>query len=400
MTKLQCFCILAMIALASGCSWFTDEEEDTRQPAELTAIDIEVSLQRLWSNNIGRGAEDKQIKLLPGHSGSRVFAASADGTVKAIDFGTGRTIWEVNIEDFYSEAERLVAFSDSTDSITGGTGVGDDLVMVGSAAGEVLAIHQADGTLAWRAVTSSEILSPPQADSGIVVAQTIDGKVAAFDSQSGERKWIYSTSTPSLTLRGTSTVILGDYVIAGFSNGRISVLDKARGLAVIDQRVAAPQGKSDLERLVDIDGIMIQRGAQLFVVSYQGNLMMIDLTRQGRHQMLKETSSAVGLGSGFGNIYLATADSEISAINMDTGKEAWETSALLYRDVTTPVAISSYLAIGDFEGYLHLMAQSDGRFVGREKIDKEGLTSQVVVDGSRIYIMGNSGRLSAYEIRQ
>jgi outer membrane protein assembly factor BamB len=72
---------------------------------------------------------------------------------------------------------------------------------------------------------------------------------------------------------------------------------------------------------------------------------------------------------------------------------------LLYRDITAPVAVSSYVAVGDFEGYLHLIAQSDGRFVGREKLDSSGLTAPVIVDGSRIYVITNSGRLLALEVR-
>jgi len=385
--------------LVAGCSWFGEKEEEVRVPVELQPIKEEIRLNRLWDVNIGRGAEDKAIKLVPAFSGSRVFAASADGSVKALNSATGRVIWKQNIENFYSESEQKIAFSKSTDTITGGVGVGDDLVLVGSAAGEVVALNQSDGSLAWRALTTSEVLSPPQARDQLVVAQTIDGKVAGYDSLDGERKWIYSTSIPSLTLRGTSTPIIADYIVVGFSNGRIAVLDKARGLAVIDQRVAAAKGKSDLERLIDIDGSMALVGSQLYVASYQGNLIAVDLAASGRVRWGHEASSVVGLGAGFGNIYIAEEDSILIAVDGDNGKEVWETKALQYRDITTPVTIGSYVAVGDFEGYIHLLAQSDGRFVGRRIIDKKGLSSSTVVDGRRLYIMGNSGRLSALEIQ-
>ena len=136
-----------------------------------------------------------------------------------------------------------------------------------------------------------------------------------------------------------------------------------------------------------------------YVASYQGKLIAIALAGGGRIIWLKETSSTVGLGAGFGNIYLATADSEINAIDMDDSTDVWQTDALKFRDITSPVAIGSYIAVGDFEGFLHLLAQSDGRFVGRQMVDKKGLNSPVVVDGSRLYVLGNSGRLSAFEIR-
>ncbi|MBV1877207.1 MAG: outer membrane protein assembly factor BamB [Pseudomonadales bacterium] len=401
-TNVTSVLLVLLTLMLSGCSFFKgddDDDEDIRQPAELVRFDEEVNIERLWSVAIGRGAEDKAIQLVPAYAGSRVFAASADGSVKALNSANGKVIWQINIEDFYSAEERKVAFNDSADSITGGVGLGEELVLVGSSAGDIVAMNQSDGSLAWRADTTSEVLAPPQAKNNIVVAQSIDGKIAAFDPLDGSRLWLYATSVPSLTLRGTSTPIVTDYVLAGFANGRIAVIDIQQGLAVMDQRIAASLGKSDLERLVDIDGLMVQEGGNLFVVSYQGNLVAIDLAKNGQLLWAREASSTVGLGSGFGNVYLATADSELIAIDMDTSRDSWDTKALLYRDITSPVATGSYVVVGDFDGYLHVLAQSDGRFVGRQMVDKKGLTSPAVIDGSRIYIYGDSGRLSALEIR-
>jgi outer membrane protein assembly factor BamB len=382
----------------SGCSWFGSDEEETEVPVELQPISAEVNIRKLWDVDIGRGAEDKAIKLVPAFSGSRIFAASADGTVKALNSAKGREIWRVNIKDFYSESERKIAFSKSSDTITGGVGVGEDLVLVGSAAGEIVAINQSDGSLAWRTVTSSEVLAPPQASDRLVVAQTIDGKVAGFDALDGERKWLFSTTVPSLTLRGTGTPIMKEFVIVGFANGRVAILDAVRGLAVMDQRIAAAQGKSDLERLVDIDGLMVLDGTRLYVATYQGNIVAIDMAARGQTLWAQPASTTVGLGFGFGNVYMAQDDSVIKAMDGDNGKEVWQNESLLYRDITTPVTTGSYLAVGDFEGYMHLVAQSDGRFVGRRIVDKKGLSSHVVVDGGRLYVMGNSGRLYALEI--
>lgn len=397
--KVKQLAILLLTLTAVGCSIFEDDEEEVREPAELTAITTEVELDRLWEANIGRGAEDKAIRLVPGFSGSRIFAASADGTVKALESGTGREIWRVDIKQFYSEAEQRNAFNKTADTITGGVGVGDELVLVGSSAGEVVAMNQSDGSLAWRAAATSEILSPPQADGGLVVAQSIDGKIAAYDGLDGERRWLYSASIPSLTLRGTAVPHLSDGVITGFANGRIVVIQRDRGIPVIEQRIAAAQGQSDLERLVDIDGLIARDGNMLYAASYQGNIVAIDLAQNGRPRWGAPASTVTGVSFGFGSVYFSSADGELVAYNANNGNENWKTDALLYRDLTAPVPVSSYLAVGDFEGYLHLVAQSDGRFVGRVRVDSDGLNSPVVVDGSRMYVLGNSGRLSAFELR-
>ncbi len=397
---------LAIVTLFTlgGCSWFDtgwfSKDDDEIVPTKLTKIEEEVRLVNLWDRNLGKGADDSAIKLIPALSGSRVFGASADGNVFGLDAVNGNVVWEVNVADFYSEEERAVAFSKDIDVITGGVGQGSGLVVIGSAAGELVALNDEDGSLAWKAKTASEVLAPPQVDGDIVVAQSIDGKVAAYNINDGERKWIYTTSIPSLTLRGTSTpIVTSEFVIAAFANGRLSVLDRKGGLAAIDQRVGISKGKSDLERLIDIDGAMVMDGTSLYAVSYQGNMVMLDLAAAGRVRWGMEASSVVGLGAGFGNIYLAGADSKLTAIAMDSKRELWAIESLLNRDITSPVTLSSYIAVGDFEGYIHLIAQSDGRFVARKKVDGDGVSAPVVVDGSRVFVITNGGRLFAMEVR-
>ena len=229
--------------------------------------------------------------------------------------------------------------------------------------------------------------------------QTIDGKVAAYDAIDGSSKWIYTTNIPALTLRGTSTPIISDDVIVvGFSSGRVTLLERDTGFVRLEQRVGVAQGSSDLERLVDIDGAMAMENGRLYAASFQGGIVGLDLV-SGRVLWSEEASSVSGVGTGFGNVYLASSDSQISAHNADNGREVWRVDALLHRDITAPVAMGSYIAFADFEGYLHLMAQSDGRFVGRRKIDGAGVRSGVVAEGGRLYAMSNKGSLFVLEIR-
>ena len=390
---------LAVPLLVSGCSWFGDKDEEVIKPAALTRISSEVDLRSLWAVRVGAGADDKAIKLEPAIKNGRVFAASADGTVLALQGSSGQKIWTQDVREIYTEAERNHAFAKDIDVITGGVGIGYDIVLVGTAAGEVLALRQSDGSLAWRAAVSSEVLAPPQVLNQLAVAQSIDGTLVGLDAFTGEKRWSYTTTLPALTLRGTSTPILrDDVVVAGFANGRVALIDPERGIAAVDERVAAAKGRSDLERLIDIDGKMVYQNGRLYVASYQGRVLAIDLNA-GRPLWSEDASTTVGLGAGFGNVYLASVSDELTAYDMDNGRIQWQIDALMHRDLTNPVAVGSYLAVGDFEGYVHLIAQSDGRFVGRQRVDAKGLYTPVVADGNRLFVMGNSGRLSAFEIQ-
>jgi outer membrane protein assembly factor BamB len=390
---------LALSAM-SGCSWFGgDDEPEEIKPNPLPKINEEVRLEVLWNHKIGGGSGDRAIRLRPAILGGRVFAASADGNIKALTTDKGRIIWEAEVKDFYTKEELSFGFSKGLDVITGGVGAGGDLVVVGTGSGEILALNQSDGSLAWKSRVASEVLSQPQIDDDLVVVQSIDGKVAAYDAIDGTRKWVYTTNIPSLTLRGTATPIISDDVIlVGFSSGRVVLLDRETGFPGLDHRVGVAQGDSDLERLVDIDGAMAMEDGRLYAASFQGRIIGIDVTA-GRILWSEEASSVSGVGTGFGNVYLASSDSQISAYNGDNGREVWRVDALLHRDITAPVAMGSYLAFTDFEGYLHLMAQSDGRFVGRRKVDGSGVRSGVVAEGGRLYAMGNKGSLFVLGIR-
>ena len=400
MRDLRNLALLAFLAVATGCSWFGDDDEPEEiQPNPLPAIQEEVTLQVIWSQKIGKGADDREVKLIPTVVDTRVFAAAPDGTVKALTTDTGREIWSRKIRDLYTKEELADAFSKDVDTITGGVGVGGDLVVVGAASGELVALNQSDGSLAWRVTASSEILSPPLVDRDRVVAQTIDGKVTAYDAVDGQTLWVYTMNTPALTLRGTARPMLYDeLVIVAFANGRVAFLDREKGLAVFDQRIGIAQGTTDLERLVDIDGAMQIVAGKLYVASFQGRIVGIDIS-SGRMLWAEELSSLTGVGSGFGNVYAARADSQLTAYNGSNGREIWNIDALLYRDITAPVALGSYLAFTDFEGYAHVVAQSDGRFVGRRKIDGKGVQAGLVSAGGRLYALTDSGTLAAIEIR-
>lgn len=398
--KLKRILLLILLPVfVTGCSWFGgDDKQEEIKPNPLPSYKQEVAVTAVWSRSIGKGAGDRAIRLKPAVSGGRIYAAAADGHVKALATDSGRPVWEVQVKRFYSKAELANGFSEDLDTITGGVGVGGDLVVVGTGSGDIVAMNQSDGSFAWKSKASSEVLAPPQIDGDLVVVQSIDGKVTAYDAVDGSQRWVYTTNTPSLTLRGTATpALLDDIVIAAFSNGRVAFLDRERGLAAYDQRIAVSQGTTDLERLVDIDGALAIDDGKLFVASFQGRLVAIEIA-SGRMIWAEETSSVEGVGSGFGNVYLATADSQLVAFNGDNGREIWRDDSLLHRDITAPASIASYLVFTDFDGYLHVLAQSDGRIVGRRKIGSS-VKSGTLVAGGRVYALGDSGTLTAMEIR-
>ena len=250
----------------------------------------------------------------------------------------------------------------------------------------------------WRAVVSGEVLSAPQGDGRYVVAQTYDGKLMGFDYETGETRWTYTSDVPVLTLRGTGTpMILGDNAIAGFADGKVVAVNLRSGNVAWESRVAIPQGRSEIERIVDLDGSMALQGNELYVASYQGRLVAID-TRSGRRLWQRNVSSVSGVGVGFGNVYVADDDGTVSAFLRNGQGVRWQNIDLGFRELSRPTPVNSYVATVDFEGYLHLLSQVDGEIVGRTKVDSKGARADMIARGNRLFVYTNDGALKAYDV--
>ena len=364
-------------------NWFGGDEE-VNPPVELETIQAEVSLQTEWSVSIGNGQGSNYTEITPVIDGDLIFAASEDGDIAAIRASSGDIHWLTRL--------RTV--------ITGGVGAGSGLVMVGTQQAEIVVLDQITGDELWRTSVSSEVLSPPQTNGDVVVAQTVDGKLLALDVEDGNQRWIYETNLPALTLRGTSRPVITSTgaVIAGFSNGTLVAVSAADGIWRWEERVAVPEGQYDIDRVIDVDGDLLLDGNRILASSYQGNLMAFDVA-SGRIVWGMEASSYHGLDRGFGNIYYCSDRSHIVAVRDNSNDIVWENENLAYRAITAPTAINNYVAVGDFEGYLHLLSQIDGRIVGRTRIDNDGVRSNLLVKDGWLYAYGNSGRLTALSLR-
>ena len=352
-------------------------------PAELTDIDDEVNLRRLWSVRVGNGQGDDYNKITPAIDGNIIYAASADGEVMAMETDSGDVVWRTRLGT----------------SLSGGVGAGAGLVFVGTQEAMVIVLNQSDGSERWRRQVTSEVLSAPQTDGEVVVVQTLDDKLIALDIETGDQSWTYEATLPPLTLRGTSTPLLAaDMAIAGFSNGTVVAVDADNGVLRWEQRVAVPEGRYDIDRVIDVDGDLMLVGGRLFASSYQGNLMAYDIN-SGRVVWGHKASSYHGMELGFGNIYYCDDRSHVVAVRNNSETTVWENDDLSHREITAPTAFSNYLAVADFEGYLHILSQVDGRLVGRTRIDDDGVRAKILAEDGVLYAYGNSGRLTALSLR-
>ena len=380
MKRYKYMAVLALALLAVGCSSASKKE---LKPQALEKISAEIELKKEWSASVGAGQGKFWNSLTPAVDGEAIFAADVNGRVAAFDRYTGKTLWTRKLKV----------------SVSGAVGVGSGRVVVGTLSGDVIALDAATGEDLWRSKVPSEVLAAPATNGDVVVVQTQDDRLIALEASSGQQRWIYENTPAVLTLRGTSAPLLTDYVVyAGLSTGKVIAIDTQRGLPIWEQRIAVPTGRTELERMVDIDGGLLLSGNTLYVASYQGRVAGLD-AQSGQVLWQREASSYVGVAEGFGNTYVSLAEGAVEGVDERSSTAMWSNKNLLRRQLSGPAVFSSYIAVGDYQGYLHILSQLDGRFVARTKIAGKGVRVQPLVVGGWLYVYGNGGKLVALTIK-
>ncbi len=371
------FCMA--LAACSMLSFFSDKDEGF-EPAELIKFKATVKIKRLWTAKLGGDSEFLRVALRPAGDGSRIYAASRDGSVSAFDPADGKRLWRTDLEL----------------DLSAGPGVGEGLVAVASSDGLVIVLDAADGTEHWRANIGGESLARPLITDDAVIVQTVDNHLRALRVFDGSERWVVLQSVPTLTMRGSASPILsGSNVVAGFDNGKLIAVELDSGNVAWESMLAPPTGRSDLERLSDVDGAMAIVGQDIYAAGYHGRIGAI-AAESGQILWANETSSFVGVSADWSSLYTIQDDGVLIALVRRSGAESWRNEALLRRDPTLPVPFHLMVVVGDMEGYLHFFSNLDGEPVARVKFGGEAISSGPVVLANRLYVQSDSGSIAAY----
>ena len=394
-------CLVLLFSLVCSCSIFRGNRaaktSDPDDVAPLLTFTPEIVVQRVWSKKVGNGLGRKYVELTPAILADRVFVADAYGLVLALDRFSGKVIWRTEVGEPDRKSWLDVSNRSDPSFVSGGVGVGSGKVFVGTVRGDIIALDVGDGAELWRETLSSEILAPAVADFGVVVVQTADGKMYALDSETGNSRWVYDTQDPIVTLRGTANPVLSDgNAYAGFANGTLAAVELASGFPIWEQRLTIPEGTSELERINDIDGRPLVLGQVVFAASHQGATQARRRT-DGFMLWEEDHPSFHALAEGLDFVFVVRDDDVVVAAQQQSGTEAWKQDAFYNRTLTDPLAFHNYIVLGDAQGYLHVIAQSDGRLLGRHKIGSPMRSPMVEEDGI-FYALSNRGTLEALRI--
>lgn len=374
---------MSLVALGLfGCAG----EEDTIVMAPLPVVESQFTPATEWTASIGDGVGHYFSKLSPVYAYGKVFVASRDGEVKALDPETGKTLWEVDLE------------GDQPARLSGGLTASYDKLYIGDENGQAFALSVDDGSVVWKKDIDGEVLAKPLADESLVMFHTSKGALVALKEDSGEPFWEINNDVPNLTLRGDSSpVSISGGVFWGMANGRLAAALIQRGQLLWQQPIGTPKGSTEIDRLVDVDASPLIIGSNLYAVGVNGQLVAIDL-RSGAPMWKRTYSSATDLASDGSRIFVVTDKDHIAAVDVRSGTPLWTNDSLEYRQLTAPVLINQYLVVADGEGYLHWIDRATGKFVAQQLIDEDGIAVPPVETDDGFVIITREGDIKKMQI--
>ena len=386
---------LALIVLCafalSGCStikgWFGGKDKAGKkaaEPAELTDFTPTATVSRLWSAKAGKGEKRLGARQAPAIADGRVYAAAVEGGVHAFDLRTGALLWKY----------------DSKLGLSGGPGVGDGLVAVGGLEGDVVALDAATGAEKWRAKVPNEVIAAPAIGQGMVFVHSNDGRITAFDEASGERRWFWNHDLPNLTVRGNSAPTLGPgYLFVGNDDGTVAALSVVDGRPLWLQAIAQPDGRTELERMADVDGAPVLDGTTLYASSFKRQTMAIDAPN-GRPIWAHDSGGPGSVALASDRVVVSDPSGTVWALDKTSGSALWSQSVLARRDLSSPAVQGDYAVVGDFDGYLHWLRLDTGALAARVRTGRDAIRGTPAVADGILVVEDTGGGLNAYRLGQ
>ncbi|MYM41138.1 outer membrane protein assembly factor BamB [Duganella qianjiadongensis] len=367
----------SLLAMLAGCSLFSSK--DTKiQPAALVELKGGVTPRTVWKYSLGKAGN---AVFTPALVGDSLFVADGDGVLARLSAATGKEQWRVK----------------TGSDLTAGVGSDGEVVAVGGTKGVILA-YDGSGKQLWKAQATSEVLSSPVVGGGLVVVRSVDNQITAFDAKSGAKRWSVARTTPALTLRNApGMVINGANVYVAQPGGKLLVLVLATGLQRYEVVVGEPRGATELERVTDIAGTPVVFEKDVCAVSYQGRVACFDALTGAPHWS-KPASSDVGVTVDQRFVFVSDDKGEVAAYSRENGSNAWKNDKLSYRRLSTPVSYGRAVAVGDFQGYVHLLSREDGAFIGRAATDGSPIQADPVIAGANLIFQTQSGTVTALAV--
>lgn len=362
-------CLAAVVAL-TGCSSGPKKPE----PAPLEPVAALLPARQAWTLSVG----PVNPLLMPAVRANALALANAAGAVTVIDADAGRVRWQ----------------ADAGAPMAAGVGFDGQRVALVTRDNDLVVLTERG--VAWRARLAARVFTAPLVAGGRVFVQAGDRSVTAFDAATGARLW-------TQTSRGTEPLVLqqagvldaaGNTLLAGIG-GRLVGLDPDTGRVQWDAPIGRSRGANEIERLVDLVGRVARDGDVVCARAFQSAVGCVD-TARGRLLWTQPADGGVGLQADAERVYATEGNGRILALQRSDGARAWTNERLLHRGLSAPLVIGRSLAVGDAQGYVHLLSRTDGAFLNRFATDGSAVVEGPLQVGNTLVAVTRNGGVFAW----
>ncbi|NBT45150.1 MAG: outer membrane protein assembly factor BamB [Gammaproteobacteria bacterium] len=373
----------AVKELATSVEGLISGTDNAEPPKELEPLEPTVAMNILWKTSVGKGYDGRVVNLVPAVTSSAVYVADRRGLLEAHARQDGERLWS----------------HETALEISAGPVVAGDKLLMGTSNAEIIAVSIVDGALLWKATLTSEMLALPRVAHNVVVVRTSDGRLVGLDLQHGGLKWSHERSIPPLSVRSQgSPTIVGDLVLDGFGGGKLIALSLQDGRLVWETTAATGRGRSEVERLVELDADPLVEDETVYITGFQAGITAVNIPDGEILWHQNGAYSSHGMAPGRHAFFISDTNSDVARFDSANGVEKWKQTALHQRRLTVPATVRNYVVVGDFEGYLHALSADDGRLVGRLEMDNEPILAPPVFHEETLFVYSSSGVLAAIGI--
>jgi len=364
-----------LAALLGGCA----ADPVRVPPSELQAFTAGARLEPVWRAETEPSGQGRFEPLVTEAS---VYVADAEGGVRRFERATGEVRWA----------------AEPAGALASGVGGDDDTVYVAGFDGEIVALDAATGEERWRSSASSEVLAPVSTGFGALVVRSADGRLAAMDPATGRERWSASWTPPALTVNGYSRPLLLDGgLLVGLDDGRLLALNTGNGRPIWETALGTASGRSEVERLADIDADIRVDDEGIYAVGFQGRVARIEPAR-GQIVWSVPMSSTAGLAVDEDSVYVVDDESVVHALDKRDGRLRWSQDGFRGRRLTTPLRLGDALVSGDLEGYVHVLDRATGEPIARRRVARSAIRARPAGEGDSVVVQSGGGRVVALRL--
>lgn len=377
---------------ATNANWSQPGGNAAKSPGHLTLAEAP---QRAWSVQVAGASNRERLAATPIIHDGKVYVIDTAATVSAFDATNGAKLWGTQLEVNKDGRPSRFGGGVSTDGTT---------LFATNGVGDVAALDASNGTVRWTKRPAGPLRGAPTLSNGNAYVMTQDNQIYAVRMVDGEAQWneagpigasgIFGVAAPAAA-QGT--------VIAGYSTGELAAYRYENGRSLWSDTLSRTAMSTSVSTLTDIDADPVIDRGRVFALGQGGRMAAYELVTGQRIWEINIAGISTPVVSGEW-VFVMTSDAKLLCVQRTTGKIRWISKLPRYRDeedktgVITwrgPVLANNRLIVASSHGQVWSVSAGEGSASMLVDI-KQPISVAPVIANNRLYILDDSGRLTAF----